>query len=159
MRYIFALATALVVLAALSLPANARCGRGSYKVFLHGFESARDSMRTKPQAAYNAFVGLRSKAEACGRGEDRAEVRYKLQLFETGLTAYIGAADAERGNVARGRAEADAAMAQALAIERAHRSKPADLQLAQELVAQMKTPLQIIEGLQGSPSPQPKPSA
>mgnify|MGYP007135456958 CR=1 FL=1 len=115
-------------------------------------------MRRKPQRAYGAFVGLRSKAEACGKGEDRAEVRYKLQLFETGLTAYIGAADAERGNVARGRAQANGAMAQALTIERAHRSKPADLQLAQELVAQMKTPLQIIEALQGSPSPQPKPS-
>lgn len=157
MRSIFALAAVILVLE-LSLPANARCGRGSYKIFLHGFESARDSMRTKPLAAYNAFVGLRSKAEACGKGEDRAEVRYKLQLFETGLTAYIGAADAERGNVARGRAQTNGAMAQALAIERAHRFKPADLQLAQELVAQIKTPLQIIEGLQGSPSPQPKPS-
>jgi len=125
---------------------------------LHGFESARDSLRTQPKAAYAAFVGLRSKAQACGRGEDRAGVRYKLQLFDTGLTAYIGAADAERGNVARGRAQAEAAMAAALAIERAHRSKAADLQLAQELVAQLKTPLQIIARLQGSLSPQPKPS-
>ena len=156
MRYVFMLATTFVISAMLAAPADARCGRGSYKVFLHGFESARDSLRTKPQSAYAAFVALRSKAEACGRGEDRADVRYKLQLFETGLTAYIGAADAERGNLARGRAEAAAAMAQALAIERAHRSNAADLRLAQELVAQLKTPLQIIDDLQSSPSPQPR---
>jgi hypothetical protein len=49
-------------------------------------------------------------------------------------------------------------MSQALAIERAHRSNVADLRLAEELVAQIKTPLQIIDDLQGSPSPQPKPS-
>lgn len=159
MRYMVAFAAAAVAVMALTPAAQARCGRGSYKTFLHAFESARDSMRTKPQAAYTAFVALRAKAEACGRGEDRADVRYKLQLFETGLAAYIGAADAERGNVARGRARADAAMAQALAIERAHRSNAADLRLAQELVAQLKTPLQIIDDLQGSPSPQPKPSA
>src|SRR5205085_3741302 len=128
--------------------ADARCGRGSYKTFLHGFESARDAMRSKPQTAYNAFVALRSKAEACGRGEDRADVRYKLQLFETGLDAYIGAADAERGNVARGRATAQAAMAQALAVERSHRANVADLRLAEELVAQIKTPLEIIDELQ-----------
>ncbi len=114
-------------------------------------------MRTKPQPAYNAFVALKSKAEACGRGESRADVRYKLQLFETGLDGYIGAADAERGNVPRGRAQADAAMTQALAIERAHRSKPSELQLAQELIAQLRTPLQIIDGLQGSASPRPTP--
>jgi len=150
MRY--ALLLAALLLATL-LPAQARCGRGSYQTFLHGFESARDSLRTKPQSAYNGFVALRAKAEACGRGEDRADVRYKLQLFETGLDAYIGAADAERGNVARGRAEADAAMTHALAIESAHRSKPAELRLAQELVAQIKTPLQIIGDLQSPPSP------
>jgi hypothetical protein len=138
------------------LPAQARCGRGSYQTFLHGFESARDSLRTKPQPAYSAFVALKAKAEACGKGEDRADVRYKLQLFETGLDAYIGAADAERGNIAHGRAQADAAMAQALAIERAHHSKPSELQLAQELVAQLRTPLEIIDALQGSPSPGPK---
>ena len=156
MRTLTASAAVLVFAIALAQPADARCGRGSYQTFLHGFESARDSMRTKPQPAYNAFVGLKSKAEACGRGEDRADVRYKLQLFETGLDAYIGAADAERGNVARGRAQADAAMTQALAIERAHHSKPPELQLAQELVAQLRTPLQIIDALQGSPSPGPK---
>jgi hypothetical protein len=152
-------AVLIAVLAAVvgtALPAQARCGRGSYNTFLHGFESARDSLRTKPQPAYSAFVALKAKAEACGRGEDRADVRYKLQLFETGLDAYIGAADAERGNVARGRAQADAAMTQALAIERTHRSKPSELQLAQELVAQLKTPLEIIQALQGSPSPGPK---
>jgi len=154
-RYVVAV---LVIIAALRSPAGARCGRGSYKIFLHGFESARDALRTKPQVAYASFVALRSKAQACGRGEDRADVRYKLQLFETGLAGYIGAADAERGNVARGRAEAGAALAQALAIERAHRSNAADLRLAQELVAQLKTPLQIIDDLQGSPAPQPKPS-
>lgn len=155
MRYALWLA-ALAGIAATALPAQARCGRGSYKMFVHGFESARDSMRAKPQAAYNAFNALKLKAQTCGRGEDRADVRYKLQLFETGLDAYIGAADAEQGNVARGRARADMAMAQALAIERAHRSKPAELRLAQELVAQLRTPLQIIESLQNSPSPQPR---
>src|SRR5581483_3624539 len=119
------------LLLATVLPAQARCARGSYQTFLHGFEAARDSLRAKPQAAYDGFVALRAKAEACGRGEDRADVRYKLQLFETGLDAYIGAADAGRGNVARGRAEANAAMTQALAIESAHRSKPPELRLAQ----------------------------
>ena len=146
---------AILTAALLAAPAQARCGRGSYKLFLHGFESARDTMRSRPQAAYAAFVALKSKALACGKGEDRADVRYKLQLFEIGLDAYIGAADAERGNVSAGRAEAENAMAQALALERAHRSKPADLQLAQELVAQIKTPLQIIAGLTASPSPRP----
>jgi hypothetical protein len=150
MRYALLIAALAV---ATSLPAQARCGRGSYKTFLHGFESARDSMRAKPAAAYSAFVALKSKAQACGSGEDRADVRYKLQLFETGLDAYIGAADAERGNLARGRAEANAAMTHALAIEQAHRSKPPELQLAQELVAQIKTPLQIIGDLQAPPSP------
>jgi hypothetical protein len=150
MRYALVLAALLI---ATALPAQARCGRGSYQTFLHGFESARDSMRAKPAAAYAAFAALKSKAEACGRGEDRAGVRYKLQLFETGLDAYIGAADAERGNITRGRAEANAAMTQALAIEQAHRSKPPELQLAQELVAQLKTPLQIIDDLQTPPSP------
>jgi hypothetical protein len=149
---LFAAAAATLLFCA---PAQARCGRGSYKTFLHGFESARDTMRSKPQAAYTAFVALRAKALACGKGEDRADVRYKLQLFETGLNAYIGAADAERGNVTSGRAQAEAAMSQALAIERAHRASAADLQLAQELVAQLKTPLQIIDALQGSPSPAP----
>jgi len=149
---------ALAFAGVLTLSAQARCGRGSYKTFVRGVESARDVMRTKPQTAYTSFVALRAKAVACGRGEDRAGVRYKLELFETGLDAYIGAADAERGNVARGRAEADAAMAHALAIERAHRSNGPEYQLAQELVAQMKTPLQIIDGLQGSGSPGPKAS-
>jgi len=157
MRALFVCSVFFVLAGALLQPADARCGRGSYQTFLHGFESARDSMRSKPQPAYIAFVALKSKAVACGRGEDRADVRYKLQLFETGLDAYIGAADAERGNVARGRAQADAAMTQALAIERAHRTKPADLQLAQELVAQLRTPLQIIDDLQGSASPRPTP--
>lgn len=156
MRTISVFAAALVLMTAAQAPADARCGRGSYSAFLHGFESARDSMRSKPQPAYTAFVALKSKAEACGRGEDRADVRYKLQLFETGLDAYIGAADAERGNVARGRAQANAAMTQALAIEQAHRSKPSELQLAQELVAQLRTPLQIIDALQGPLSPGPK---
>ena len=155
MRVLYAFVAAFVFLAALPAAADARCGRGSYKTFLHGFESARDTMRTKPQPAYNAFVALKSNAVACGRGEDRADVRYKLQLFETGLDAYIGAADAERGNVEQGRAQAEAAMTKALALERAHRSKPSELQLAQELVAQLRTPLQIIEGLRGSPSPRP----
>ena len=158
MRYVFA-AAAVAAVCAFSIPADARCGRGSYKMFVHGFESARDVMRSKPQTAYNAFIALRAKALACGRGEDRADVRYKLLLFETGLSAYIGAADAERGNLARGRSAAQAAMTQALAIERAHRSNAPDLRLAEELVAQIKTPLQIIDELQGSPSPQPKPSA
>src|SRR5579864_3282538 len=155
MRYILAITVWALAFCIFSIPAEARCGRGSYKMFLHGFETARDGMRTKPQAAYNAFIALRAKAVKCGRGEDRANVRYKLLLFETGLSAYIGAADAERGNVARGRATAQAAMAQAVAIERAHRANVADLRLAQELVAQIKTPLQIIDELQGSPSPQP----
>lgn len=149
------LLVALVTAALLTAPAQARCGRDKYKLFLHGFESARDTLRTKPQAAYAAFIALKSKALACGKGEDRADVRYKLLLFEVGLDAYIGAADAQRGNVAAGRAETQNAMAHALAIERAHRSKTAELQLAQELVAQIKTPLQIIAGLQASPSPQP----
>jgi len=148
-------AAVLIAVSAFAVPAEARCGRGSYKVFLHGFESARDVIRSKPQSAYNAFLVLRTKAQACGRGEDRAGVRYKLLLFETGLAAYIGAADAERGNLAGGRATAQAAMTQALAIERAHRSNAPDLRLAEELVAQIKTPLQIIDELQGSPSPQP----
>lgn len=156
MRALSVFSAAFVLMTVLAPPAVARCGRGSYSTFVHGFESARDSMRSKPQPAYSAFVALKAKAEACGRGEDRADVRYKLQLFETGLDAYIGAADAERGNVARGRAQADAAMTQALAIERAHQSKPSELQLAQELVAQLKTPLQMIDALQGSSSPWPK---
>src|SRR5438270_1042795 len=112
-------------------------------MLLDGFETGRDGMPAKPQTAYDAFTALRAKAQACGRGEDRADVRYKLLLFETGLAAYIGAADAERGNVARGRSEAQAAMSQALAIERAHRANVAELRLAEELVAQIKTPLQI----------------
>ena len=86
MRYAVLLAGLAIVMA---LPAQARCGRGSYQTFLHGFESARDSLRTKPQPAYSAFVALKAKAQACGRGEDRADVRYKLQLFETGLDAYL----------------------------------------------------------------------
>jgi len=155
MRYVLAIAASALAFCVLSIPAGARCGRGSYKMFLHGFESARDGMRTKPQTAYNAFTALRAKAVACGRGEDRADVRYKLLLFETGLSAYIGAADAERGNVARGRATAQSAMTQALAFERAHRANFADLRLAEELVAQIKTPLEIIDELKGSPSPQP----
>ncbi len=158
MRYAFVAGAAVLALFTLWVPADARCGRGSYKVFLHGFESARDGLRSKPQNAYTAFLALRAKAQTCGRGEERADVRYKLLLFETGLTAYIGAADAERGNIARGRAVAQAAMARALTLERAHRSNAADLRLAEELVAQIKTPLQIIDELQGSPSPQPKPS-
>lgn len=147
----------LCVTAALCVtaPLQARCARGSYKLFVHGFEAARDSMRAKPESAYAAFLALRAKAVACGKGEDRADVRYKLQLFETGLDAYIGAADAERGNLASGRARAEAAMAHAIAIERAHRSKPPELQFAQELVAQIKTPLQIIAALQPSSSPRP----
>lgn len=153
MRYAVGIAVAALALCAFALPAQARCGRGSYKTFLHGFESARDVMRRKPQTAYNAFIALRAKAVACGRNEDRAGVRYKLLLFETGLSAYVGAADAERGNVAAGRATAQAAMSQALAIERAHRSNAADLRLAEELVAQIKTPLQIIDELQPSPQP------
>ncbi len=156
MRLISAGAAIFVLVTALFAPAQSRCGRGSYKTFLHGFESARDSMRSKPQQAYTAFVALKSQAERCGSGEDRADVRYKLQLFETGLDAYIGAADAERGNVARGRAQAGAAMTQALALERAHHSKPSELRLAQELVAQLRTPLQIIDALQRSPSPEPR---
>ena len=155
MRYVLAIAVTALGLCVFSIPVEARCGPGSYKMFLHGFESARDVMRAKPQAAYNAFLALRTKAQACGRGEDRADVRYKLLLFETGLAVYIGAADAGRGNVARGRTAAQAAMTQALAIERSHRSNVADLRLAEELVAQIKTPLQIIDELQGSPSPQP----
>ncbi len=156
MRTLSVFAASFVLLAALSPAAGARCGRGSYKTFLHGFEAARDSMRAKPQPSYNAFVALKSQAIACGRGEGRADVRYKLRLFETGLGAYIGAADAERGNVARGRAEAAAAMTAALAIERLHHSKPSDLQLAQELIAQLRTPLQIIDALQGPSAPEPK---
>ena len=150
--------TSVVVCVALATSisaADARCGRSYYNIFVHGFESARDRMRTKPHGAYNAFINLRQRAENCGRGEDRADVRYKLQLFEIGLQGYIGAADAERGNVARGRATAQSAMTQALALRQAHRAKPADLRLADELVAQLKTPLQIIDDLQ-SPAPSPK---
>lgn len=158
MRAIAVIAAAFFLTLTASQRADARCGRGSYQTFLHGFESARDSMRAKPQPAYDALVALKTKAEACGRGEDRADVRFKLQLFETGLDAYIGAADAERGNVTRGRARADAAMSQALAIERAYHSKPSDLQLAQELIAQLRTPLQIIGDLQNSGSPRPTPA-
>ncbi|HET9393237.1 MAG TPA: hypothetical protein VFO29_06950 [Candidatus Rubrimentiphilum sp.] len=155
MRYVFAITAAAFALCTCAMSAEARCGRGSYKTFLHGFESARDVMRRKPQTAYNAFIALRAQAQKCGSREDRADVRYKLLLFETGLSAYIGAADAQRGNVATGRATAEAAMTQALAIERAHRSNVAELRLADELVAQIKTPLQIIDELQASPSPQP----
>lgn len=155
MRYVLAVIVAALGFIVFSSPAEARCGRGSYKTFLHGFESARDTMRAKPQTAYNAFIALQAKAQACGRGEDRADVRYKLLLFETGLSAYTGAADAGRGNVARGRATAQAAMTQALTIERANRAKVANLRLAEELVAQIKTPLEIIDELQPSPSPQP----
>src|SRR5438552_2637083 len=129
MRYLLAITVSALVFCLFSISAEARCGRGSYKLFLRGFESARDGMRTKPQSAYNAFTTLRAKAVACGRGEDRADVRYKLLLFETGLSAYIGAADAERGNVVRGRATTQAALTQALAIERAHRANVADLRL------------------------------
>ena len=154
MRYVLAVVVAALGIFVFSVPAEARCGRGSYKMFLHGFESARDGMRAKPQTAYTAFTALRAQALACGRGEDRADVRYKLLLFETGLSAYIGAADAGRGNVARGRSEAQAAMAQAVAIEQSHRTNVADLRLAEELVAQIKTPLQIIDYLQASPSPE-----
>lgn len=154
-----ALLAACTLLLAGTAFGDARCSRTTYRGFVRDFERTRNSMRSKPAAAYSGYIALSRRSATCSQSEKDQEVRFKLLLFQIGLDAYIGAADAELGNVARGRAQADEAMSEALAIERTHRSKPSEFQLAQELVAQLRTPLEIIESLQASPSPGPAPSS
>ncbi|MBV8363940.1 MAG: hypothetical protein JO193_05190, partial [Candidatus Eremiobacteraeota bacterium] len=73
---------------------------------------------------------------------------FKLVLFSTGMHAYIGAADAEAGNVRRGKATADAALERAKSFVRENRSNENDLRLANELVAQLDRPLRLIKEAQ-----------
>ncbi len=135
---------------------DARCSRTTYREFVRDFERTRNSMRSKPAAAYSGFAALSRRTATCLQSETDKDVRFKLHLFQIGLRAYAGAADAEMGHASLGNIQAQGAMADAQQLVRANRSNPPYLRLAEELVAQLRTPLQIIDALQGSSSPGPK---
>jgi hypothetical protein len=151
-----ALLAACTLLLAGTALGDARCSRTTYRGFVRDFESTRNSMRSKPAAAYAEFVALSRRSATCVQSETNKEVRFKLRLFQIGLRAYAGAANAEMGHVSLGNLQAQRALADAQQLVSANQSKPPYLRLAQELVAQLRTPLQIIDALQGSSSPGPK---
>lgn len=113
-------------------------------------------MRSQPARARSSFEDLSRRAAVCEQGETNKETRFKLVLFQTGLRGYLGAADAQLGRVAQGNAEAQSALADAQRLVNENRSNRLYQQLAQELIAQLRTPLEIIQEKTGAP-PEPSP--
>ena len=130
---------------------EARCSRPKLESFINEFKSARDSMRAHPSQSFERLTDLDQRLEGCIQVESDRELRFKLVLFSTGIHAYIGAADAEAGNVARGKATADAAVERAKSFVRENRENASDLKLANELVAQLDRPLRLIKEAQVKP--------
>ncbi|MBV9276768.1 MAG: hypothetical protein JOZ97_00880 [Candidatus Eremiobacteraeota bacterium] len=110
-------------------------------------------MRAHPSQSFQRLTDLDQRLEGCIQVESDKELRFKLVLFSTGIHAYIGAADAEAGNVARGRATADAAVERAKALVRENRSNATDLKLANELVAQLDRPMRLVKEAQAKHKP------
>lgn len=140
------IATAAIFIIAAAT-ADARCSRSTLESFIATFKSARDAMSAHPSQSYERLTDVDQRLESCIQVETDKELRLKLVLFDTGIHAYIGAADAAAGNLVRGRATAQAAMERAKALVRENRAHPADLKLADELVVQMERPLRLIREL------------
>ena len=132
---------------------EARCSRPKLESFITEFKSGRDSMRAHPSQSFQRLTDLDQRLEGCIQVESDKELRFKLVLFSTGIHAYIGAADAEAGNVARGKATADAAVERAKALVRENRSNATDLKLANELVAQLDRPMRLVKEAQAKHKP------
>src|ERR1700680_4165807 len=120
--------------------ADASCSRATLQSFIPQFKAARDQMSAHPAKSYADLTLLDQRISACRLGESDKQVRFKLTLVEVGLRAYIGAADASRGNVSRGTTPAQAAMQDAKRLVRDSRDNAANLQLAQQLVTQCERP-------------------
>ena len=141
----------LAIVAAFAIAAagtQARCSRPKLEAFINEFKSARDSMLAQPSQSFQRLTDLDQRLEGCIQAEPDKELRFKLVLFSTGMHAYIGAADAEAGNVRRGKVTADAALERAKSFVRENRSNENDLRLANELVAQLDRPLRLIKEAQ-----------
>ena len=137
---------AAFVIAAVS--AEIRCNRPKLESFITEFKKSRDAMSAHPSESFEQLSDLDQRLEGCIQAETDKELRFKLVLFSTGIHAYIGAADAESGNVSRGKATADAAVERAKALVRENRANPNDLKLANELVFQLDRPLRLIREAQ-----------
>ena len=105
-------------------------------------------MSAHSSQSFKDLSGLDQRLEGCIQAETDKELRFKLVLFSTGIHAYIGAADAQSGNISRGKATADAALERAKALVRENRANPDDLKLANELVFQLDRPLRLISEAQ-----------
>jgi hypothetical protein len=116
--------------------------------FIAEFKTARDAMSAHSSQSFKDLSGLDQRLEGCIQAETDKELRFKLVLFSTGIHAYIGAADAQSGNISRGKATADAALERAKALVRENRANPDDLKLANELVFQLDRPLRLISEAQ-----------
>lgn len=146
---------AAIVFAFAPWIARASCTRAEYQQFIHQFITTRDVLQKKPQWSLAELTYLDSRISTCLASEPQSDVRFKLRLFRTGIRAYIGVADAASGNRARGKAETEGAVAYAKQILRENQNDPGNLRLAEQLLAQLRRPAQLIEGMQ---SPSPKPS-
>lgn len=147
---------AIVILSAAGV--DARCSRSTLESFIGTFKSARDSISARPSQSYKRLTNLDQRLEACIQVEQDKELRFKLVLFSTGIQAYIGAADATAGNIARGNATADTALERAKDLVRENRAHPADLKLADELIVQLDRPLRLIREIRSAHAT-PKPHA
>ncbi|MBV9737928.1 MAG: hypothetical protein JO177_07125 [Candidatus Eremiobacteraeota bacterium] len=125
-----------------------RCSRPKLESFITEFKTARDAMGAHPSQSFEQLTDIDQRLEGCIQVETDKELRFKLVLFSTGIHAYIGAADAESGNISRGKATADAAVERAKALVRQSRANPSDLKLANELVFQLDRPLRLIREAQ-----------
>jgi hypothetical protein len=127
-----------------SAVAFASCSRSSLQSLIPKVKTARDQLTAHPSTAYEELMLLDRQVVACREAETDKQIRFKLTLVEVGLRAYMGAADASRGNLSRGNATAQAAMQDAKRLVRDNRSDATNLQLAQQLVTQCERPLAII---------------
>jgi hypothetical protein len=128
--------------------AVATCSPATLQSFIPQFKTARDEMSAHPAKSYADLTLLDQRISACRLAESDVQIRFKLSLVEVGLRAYIGAADASQGNVARGSTTAQAAMQDAKRLVRDNRTNSTNLQLAEQLVTQVERPLAIIGKLE-----------
>lgn len=142
-RIVLVCATALLI-AVLTAHAQARCGKHTYNGFVKDFERARDTIAAQPAQAHAELVDIQKHASECLQEEPNRSVRFKITLFQTGLQAYIGAADAASGNLPRGKSTAEAAMQSAKALLAQNQNDVEKKKLVEELLAQLARPLDLI---------------
>ena len=139
---------ALALALSFTAPAQARCSKRTYNGFVSSFEHSRDLIGSRPAQAYAQLVDLQKHASGCLQEEPNRSVRFKITLFQTGLQAYIGAADAANGNLPRGKSTAEAALRTAQDLLEQNQQNPDNKKLVEELITQLKHPLDLIASLE-----------